>query len=458
MYGGNLQDRMRFPLEVVDSVRRSVSQDFPVGVRISGTDYMDKLGKPAITIEESKVFARELEKAGIDVIHVSGGNHETRSYECPPMYRPLALHRHLAEAIKKVIHIPVIASGSITNPQLAEDILEKGQGDFISMGRPLLADPCFANKAKEGMPEDITPCIRCNHGCLQWGSDLFRTVSCTVNATLGFEGELDIEPAVKTKKVAVIGGGPGGMEAARVAALRGHEVTLYEKRDRLGGYLIEASVPEFKKDLISLIDYLSTQVKKLGVKVILEKEATVQMIKQQGFDAVVLATGGTPLVPDIRGIDKKSVMTAVDVLRGEQVGQNVVVAGGGFVGCEVALFLAETGKRVQIIELLEDVALGMGEAEQQFIFEEFSKYRVKTNLGLRLEEVIDGGVIAADRYGKRYNFEADSVVLALGLVARGDLLEGLEKANIAVYPVGDCVEPRKIYDAIHEGFFAGYRL
>jgi len=459
MYGGSLQNRMRFPLEVADIVRRSVSPGFPVSMRFSGTDYMDKLGKPAITIEESKVFARELEKAGMDVLHVSGGIHEAFSYEAVPMHRPLCFQLHLAEAIKKEVQIPVIASGSITNPQLAEDILKKGQADFISLGRPMVADPWFANKAKEGRPEDIIPCIRCNEGCLVRGVFALRPISCSVNATVGFEGELDIEPAVKVKKVAVVGGGPGGMEAARVAALRGHEVTLYEARDRLGGYLIEASVPEFKKDLISLIDYLSTQVKKLGVKVVLGKEATVQMIKQQGFDAVILATGSTPLIPDIRGIDKKSVMTAIDVLRGKQVGQNVVVAGGSFIGCEIALFLAEAGKKVRIFRVREkDAPWGIEGAEIQFIFEGFFKYGVELHQGLRLEEVIDGGAIFVDRYGKRSNFETDSVVLSLGFVARNDLLKGLEKANIEVYPVGDCVAPRMIYDAIHEGFFTSYRL
>ncbi len=196
----------------------------------------------------------ELEKAGIDVIHVSAGSRMTIS-ETVPMHRHSAFNVHLAEAIKKVVTIPVIASGSITTPQLAEQILRNGQGDFVSLARPLLADPWFARKAYEGRDEDITPCIRCNDGCLLRGASISRTVSCTVNIAAGFEGEFDIQSAPEKKKVAVIGGGPAGMEAARVATLRGRNVSLYDEGDRLGGLLVEASVPEFKKDLRNLIDY-----------------------------------------------------------------------------------------------------------------------------------------------------------------------------------------------------------
>lgn len=448
MYGGSLQNRMRFALEVVASVKKNVSRDFPVGMRISVAEYLEN----GITIDESIVLARDLEKAGLDVIHASGGIHERTSWEVSPMLRPLALHRNLIGAVKKVVRIPVIASGSIATAQLAEDILEKGQADFVSFARPLLADPWLANKAREGRPEDIAPCIRCNDGCFR------KTASCTVNTVAGFDGEYDIKPAENVKKVAVIGGGPGGMEAARVAALRGHDVTLYEERDRLGGALIEASVPDFKKDLVRLIDYLSTQMKKLGVKVLLEKEATMPTIKRQGYDAVVLATGARSFVPHIKGIDKKSVATSIDVLRGKKVGKNVVVAGGSFIGCEIALFLAQGGSKVRIFKVRDDVPLEMERGEQEVVFEGFAKYGVEFNQGLRLQEVLDGAAIFVDKYGKKRKVEADSVILALGFVPRTDLLEGLEKANIAVYPVGDCVEPRKIYEAIHEGFFAGYRL
>ena len=484
IYGGTLSDRMRFALEVVESVRKNVSKDFPVGMRISGSEYMEG----GITIEDSIVFARELEKAGIDTIHVSGGIHDTGSYEISPMYRPIAVHRNLAESIKKAIKIPVIASGSIISPHIAEDILGKGHGDFISLARPLLADPWWAHKARKGKDEDIAPCIRCME-CLARGETLGRATTCTVNFSAGFEGEYDIKPADKANQIAVIGSGPGGMEAARVAALKGHDVILYEKSGHLGGRLNALS--ELFIEIASLVDYLSTQVKKSGVKVVTGKEANVQMIQQHGFDAVILATGRKPVIPDIRGIDKPSVITVDNLLKGKDIGQNVVVIGGGLIGCETAYLLALAGKlygiskhrkmlprnvehpltrllidrklpaslrkNIRIIEPSENVAADIDKQTKQVILEGFEKWGIQTNTGLRLDEVIDEGVIAIDRYGEKRRFEADSVILT-GFAPDNTLLEEFEKANIPAYPVGDCVEPRKIYDAIHEGFLTGYRL
>lgn len=485
MYGGNLQDRMRFAREVVDSVRNNVSRDFPVGMKITGSDYLEG----GITIEDSKELAQELEKMGIDILHVDGAVHETTGYLAAPMLGPTALHVHLAEAIKSVVNIPVVVSGSIINPQLGEEILQKGQADFISLARPLLADPWFPKKAREGRVEDIVPCIRCNDGCILRSTKLGRVIRCTVNVVAGFEGEYEIKPAERVKKIAVIGGGPGGMEAALVAAQRGHDVTLFDKRKRLGGRLSEMS--ELIMDLASFIDYLSTQLKKMGVKVILGKEVTVHTIQDHGFDSIVLATGRKPLVPNIRGIDKPLVMTIDDLLEGKEVGQNVVVVGGGLVGCETAFFLALAGKlyglsryrkvlarsweqrltrllieeklpsfarkQIRIIEPTDNVAADIEEGVRQVIFQGFSRWGVQINVGLRLDEVTEKGIVAVDRYGEKHSFEADSVVLT-SCISSNDLLEELEKANMVVYPVGDCVEPRKIYDAIHEGFLTSYRL
>ena len=453
-YGGDLQARIRFALEVLGSVKRNVSKDFPVGMRISASEFLED----GITIDESKVFAQELEKAGLDIIHVSAAVHETGQYSASPMYIPLATHAKLAEAIKKIVHIPVVASGSITNPTLAEDILRKGQADFVSMARPLLADPHFTKKAEEERDEDITPCIRCNDGCFERGEYLLRAVCCTVNVAAGFEGEFEIKSGMTRKKIAIIGGGPGGMEAARVAAMKGHDVILYEQRDRLGGSLIEASVPRFKKDLARLIDYLSTQVVKLGVRVILGEEATAATVEENGFDAVILAAGSKPLVPKIPGIERHSVKTAIEVLRGNEVGNNVIVVGGGLVGCEVAWFLAETGRKLRIIESLDNVAQDMERRSREIIIEQMSNYAVQIHTGLMLKEISDDGVTVVDTSKKKYEFEADSIVLALGLVSRKNLLEQLHTSGIAVYPVGDCIKPRRIYDAIHEGFFASYHL
>ncbi len=485
-YGGSLENRMRFLLEIVTGVRAKVGPGFPLGVRLSGTEYEPD----GVIIEDTVEAAKALEKLGVDVIHVSGGNHHQVSHQISPMLVPVGYNVWAAEAIKKAVQIPVIASGSITTPELAEDILENGKADFISLGRPLLTDPYWPQKARKGRPEDIAPCIRCNDGCLHRSTRQFKAVDCTVNIALGKEGEFTIILGECHKKVAVIGGGPAGMEAARVAALRGHQVTIYDNHDRLGGRLIKVS--EFLPDMARLIDYLSMQVRKLGVKIILKKEATVQVIQQQGFDAVILATGAKSLIPDIRGVDKDSVVTVDDVMNDKKLGQNVLMVGGGLVGCEVAFFLAIAGKlsglsrfrrmlpqgvakgvtelllsgtklppalrkKIHIIEASDDIASGVERGAKQVIFEGFSRYGVEINLGLRLEEVLERGVVAIDRGGRRYNFEADSIVLT-SFTARNDLLEQLEKANIEIYAVGDCVEPRRIYDAIHEGHIAARNL
>jgi 2,4-dienoyl-CoA reductase-like NADH-dependent reductase (Old Yellow Enzyme family) len=341
-YGGALENRMRFPLDIVKEIKAQVGPDYPVCVRLSGTDY-----EPGgHTIEETIELSKRLESRGIAAIHMSGGNHHTTIHEVSPMGMSLAHNVWAAEAVKKVVTIPVIASGSINLPDLAESILAEGKGDFIGLGRPLLADPQWPLKAKEGRPEDIRPCIRCNDGCLARGDHVARTVGCTVNVALCREEEFKITPARHPMRVAVVGGGPAGMEAARVAALKGHEVTLYEKRG-LGGALIEASIPEFKApDLKPLVSYLKTQVEKLGVNV-LAKEATVVELTACGYDAVIIAAGATPLgLEDVPGIGDPKVVSAAQVLHSEAaLGDKVAVIGGGIVGTEVGLVLADRGKR-----------------------------------------------------------------------------------------------------------------
>ncbi len=451
-YGGSLQDRMRFLIEIVENIRKKVSRGFPLSVRFNATDYL----QGGIDLEEAKVLARELVKAGTDILHVSSGSMVSKS-SVFPMFRPTAFNVPFAAEIKKVVDATVFVGGAITTPEIAEDVLEKGCADFVTMARPILADPYFAQKAREGRAEDIVPCIRCNEGCLARGMALNRAVSCTVNFAAGLEAEYRITPAAAPKKVAVIGGGPGGMEAARVAALRGHKVTLYEKREMLGGNLIEASVPEFKADIRRLTAYLSVQMEKLGVKVNLNTAATPAMISRGGFEAVIVATGSQPLLPDIPGMKKYPALTALDVLRGARVGDSVVVAGGGMVGSEIALYLAQQGKQVQIIEELPAIALDVEQETKKALMEGIAEHGVKSSCNSRLEEVTkDGVVIYKDR--RKQEIKADTVVIALGFEKQDNLLEKVKKLDIPVYAIGDCVGPRRIYDAMHEGFSAGYRL
>ena len=455
-YGGSLENRMRFLLEVISETKCQVGPAYPVCVRVSGTDYEPD----GTTIGETIELCKRLEALGVAAIHMSGGNHHQTIHEVSPMGMTLAHNVWAAEAVKKEIKIPVIASGSINLPDLAERILADGKGDFIGLGRPLWADPQWPLKALEGRPEDIRPCIRCNDGCLARGDHQAKTISCSVNVAVCREDEFKITKAEHPRKVAVIGGGPAGMEAARVCALKGHQVTLFEKRE-LGGALLEASIPEFKApDLKPLVDYLRTQIKKLKIKVIKE-EGTLKTIKNGGFDTVIVAAGATPLaLEDVQGVRLQKVTSASQVLHGKaKLGKKIAVIGGGIVGTEVGLFLAEQGKEVVFVEML-DTFMNNVTFDEKLVYEErFKKLNVSIHTGRRLESVSDQGITVMDRFGARTTVSADTVVLAAGFKPNRDLIDSLRKdPELQVFEVGDCVRPRKIFDAIHDGHLAAKLL
>lgn len=453
-YGGSLENRMRFLLEIIERTRGKVGGDFPILVRMNGSDFVEG----GLTIDESKLVAQRLEEAGVDAIDVSVAMYESAKWMFPSMMMPDACNVHLAEEIKKRVSIPVIAVGKISNPELAEEILREGRADLVAMGRALLADPELLKKVAEGREEEIRPCIYCNQGCLGRIVQALR-MRCSVNAAVGREREYEIIPALKAKNVLVIGGGPAGLEAARVASLRGHEVTLCEKDDALGGQLILASAAPFKADIKKFIRYLASEVKRLNVDVRLGEEVSVERVAEMVPDAVVVATGAVPMIPDIPGVEGKSVLTAHDVLAGAgNIGDRVVVAGGGQVGCEVAAFLAEKGKRVIIVEMLDDVALDADFTTKIFYDGRFEEHGVALLTGSRISEIRETGVVVIGKdLGQRF-IEADTVVLALGSRANGGLAEELEGRVQELYTVGDCVEPRTILEAVTEGSRAALAL
>lgn len=462
MYGGSLKERMRFGLEVAENVRKKVGPDFPVGIRLSGTEYIDN----GVMIEDTTAFAKELEKIGINVFHISGGNHHTMHCQVVPSNQPLAFNVWAAEAVKKEVSVPVIASGSITSPDLAESILKEGKADFIGLARPLLADPLFPKKASEGRTEEIRPCIRCNQGCLNKGIMAGKSLMCSVNIALGREerfARLQYEEndfAPKPKKVCVVGGGPGGMEAARIAALRGHQVTLFEKQGRLGGALLEASVPEFKSDLRPLIDYLSNQLKKLKVNVNLKKEITAREIVEGNPDAVIVAIGSKPSMPEVPGIKKGHVLNGLDVLRGKEVENKVIIIGGGMLGSELALFLAEKGKEVILTTRQKQIGYDMEIAHFIVLMNRLAKAKVQIHTQQLLQEVTDGGVIMLDlaRLGEKVELKGDQVVIMGGLQSSTQLYQELKAKGLTVHAIGDCVQPRGIHEAIYEGHLAALSI
>ncbi|MFC1919110.1 FAD-dependent oxidoreductase [Chloroflexota bacterium] len=354
-YGGSVKNRARLACEIISRVKNKVGADFPVILRTGGSEFLNGGFTIEDTVEQAPLFAA----AGADAIDVTAGSFESNHWTVPSYLFPPGPFVHTAAAIKKAVNIPVIAVGKIGDPLFAKQILEEDKADFIAMGRPLLADPDLPNKAKEGRLEDICRCIYCEN-CFDtaWRPRLKKRsarLSCTVNPTVMREGEAAIKPAGKSKKVMIIGGGPGGMEAAAILAERGHSVTLYEKQDKVGGQWNVASLPKDRKDIYPyLTRHLSSKLTQAGVNIVLNTEVTYELVKQIKPDAAVVATGATPKTLDIQGADGDNVVQAVDVITGKhKVGNRVAVIGGRHIGMELAATLAGQGKRVSLITARE---------------------------------------------------------------------------------------------------------
>jgi len=452
-YGGSIENKTRFLVEILRAIREAVGPDYPVWVRLSVQEYELKDG---ITIEETKQIVPLAIEAGAQAIHASAYGIGSYIMKAPSPDVPGFL-APLAEEVKKVSTVPVIAVGRM-NPDMAEQTLEEGKADLIAIGRQLMADPEFSNKVAEGRLDEINYCIGCME-CLERLIFKGQASACTVNPAMGREKELEIKPAAKSKKVVVLGGGPAGMEAARVAALRGHLVALYEKESKLGGQLNAAAVPPNKADLIPLIDYLSSQVKKAGVEVKLATEATLESALESNPDAVIVAAGSTPLTPDIPGADRPNVVTAQDALLGKtEVGQNVVVVGGGMVGCEIGHFLADQGKNVTIVEMVRRVASDMPVMPRRRLLDGLKEKKVATLTESTCEEIAEGAVVVTDGQGQKQTIQADTVVLAVGFKAKDDLYQALEGKVPEIHCIGDSSQPRRIADAIDEGYRVGLSL
>jgi len=450
-YGGSLDNRLRLTLEAFENVRRKVGKDFPICVKISTTDFMPN----GLSVEEAIEIARRLEKAGADAIHASAGGLMTVHHTITPVYFPQACNVDLSAMVKKAVSIPVLTVGSINRMELAEEILAAGKADMVAICRPLMADPYFPQKGKDGKLNDIRPCIRCTEGC--FGSIVANTaVVCSVNAELGVEYEQTLERVASPRKVAVVGGGPGGMEAARVAAIKGHKVTLYEKRD-LGGNLIEDSTPDYKKERKQLITYFQTQLDKLGV-VVRKEEASARTLEEGGFDAMVLATGANKAKAQLKGADRPSVIHTVEAYQGKVKGDNIVIVASEWQSgcCDVALYMNELGKKVTLLfpggmeEMMVAVVMVNSATDMMAIWEQMAVKGVNVVYNATLREITDAGVVAVVD-GKETTYAADTVIVPTVFTANDSLARELADAKVPVYSIGDCVEPRRIINAIHEG-------
>lgn len=451
-YGGTVENRARFLVEIIKAIRSKVGRDFPVWCRLSAVEMNIEGG---ITLEETKAVARLAQEAGADAIHVSA--HSAGITRRPPMAQPPGALIEYAEGVKKAVSVPVIAVGRIT-PELGEEVLRGGKADFIAMGRQFLADAHVAEKIAEGRLEDITPCLRCFFCLDSVGRRRGKGVQCVVNPTLGQEKEWALSPAEKPKKVIVVGGGPGGMQAAIVAAQRGHKVTLLEKANELGGQLLLAAKPPFKDTIEAYRQYLVRQVTKLGVEVRLGGEFTPKLLSSLKPDAVVLATGVEPFIPEIPGIKGKNVLMASQVLSGAETGQRVAIIGGELVGCETALYLLEKGKKVTIMRRGARLATKVNRSIREPMIERLRAKGAVMFTGVEYKKITDAGVEITDKEGQKRLVETDTVVLATG-ASPEDRLAAILKGKVPrLIRVGDCVTPRSIKEAVEEGYQAGMTI
>lgn len=449
-YGGNLTARMKFPLEIIKAIRQQVGPSFPVSFRLSGNEHVPD----GHTIEDSKRVARILESAGVNCLHVSGGVYESFWSQIPPFGVPEGWHANDAAAIKSVVKIPVITVGRIKSPDIAEDILAQGKADLVAIGRQLIADPDWPTKVSIGDYDSIRPCIGCTQNCINREIVNRRECACIYNTAAGMEKEAEIIPTKKPKKVVIVGGGPGGLEAARVAALRGHQVTLYEKSDRLGGRFNLACIPPYKQEFALAIKWLENQVIKLGVKVELNKEVTPQLISQMIPDVVIVATGAVTKIPKIPGMDKDSVVIAEDVLAGRvKLGTKVLILGAGGVGCELADFMGGRGKQVTLVDMLPEigVASGIPILVAQLLMPRLAQHGVKIMTSAKVKN-ISGNCTVCDVCGVDQTItDVDQIIVALGAESVNSLVDKVKGTVKEYYVIGDAKEPRTAFEATREG-------
>jgi 2,4-dienoyl-CoA reductase (NADPH2) len=480
-YGGSLENRMRFGLEVIRAVKATTGDDFPLVVRINGNDFMPG----GIGRKELKAFAVQLVNAGADALCINVGWHEAQVPQIVTKV-PRGVFAYLARDIRSEVKVPVIASHRINDPDVARNLIGSGFCDMVGMGRSLIADPQLPNKAREHQEGKIVHCVACGQGCFD---NLFkmRPVECLCNPRVGKEAETALKLTDHPLKVLVVGGGAAGMSAAIAAAEQGHQVVLHEQSLTLGGQLLLAGAPPGRDEFLVLADDLKQQLFDLNVQVVLNSAVDTQLLAEQKPEALIVATGGIPISPNIPGADLPHVVQAWDVLAGKEItGQRVAIIGGGAVGVETALLLAEEGtlsgdelkfllvhqaetaeelyrlattgsKQLTLIEMINKLGTNFGKSTRWSMLQDVKRSDIETRTEAKVLEITPAGVII-EQAGQRHEIPADTVVLAVGTKAQNPLQKIAAEQQILCQVVGDAKQPAMVFDAIHQGFTAGRSL
>jgi 2,4-dienoyl-CoA reductase-like NADH-dependent reductase (Old Yellow Enzyme family)/thioredoxin reductase len=450
-YGGSLLNRSRFLMEVLDNIRGAVGRDFPIEIRMSAEDYL-----PGGNSFEDAIEIAKLIQSKVDLIQVSTGSFvDSFDRTHPSMFSPRGANVHYAAAIKENVTTPVATLGAIDDPAMMEEILTSGKADIVEMGRALLADPYLPTKVMTGKEDEILHCIRC---CTCHAErSLTQTRICSVNPIIGRETEnKNAFPPTTPKKVLIAGGGPGGMKCAITAAKRGHDVTLYEKDDTLGGALRSERKVEFKHDFYDMARVFSLEMERNGVKVIKGTALTPEIAEVEKPDVVVVAVGATGIMPPIKGIDHPKVISANRLSDDDvTIGQTVVIMGGGLVGCEAAAHLAMEGKDVTIVEMLDGIARDVNVVQGPILKKALDKYGVKVLVNTKGSEISDAGLEIEDADGNKQVLPADTVLISVGQRSLHDVVNSLRDTAPLVLPIGDCVRPGKVTDAVLLGYYTG---
>lgn len=448
-YGGSLENRLRIVFELRQSVWDQCGKDFPVAIKVT-PDHAFEGGR---TLEEGIEMVKLLDDGGFTYIHLDKGAYECWYNAVTTAYQPEGSQLYIAKAVKEAgVKTPLMVQGKLDDPRVAESVLDDGLAELVGLGHATLADPHWALKVKQGNEDDIVPCIGCNE-CLY--HELIASFStCAVNPRTGAETDYPILQALEKLKILVIGGGPGGMEAAITAADRGLEVELWEKESKLGGNLLAAGAPPFKFNTMRYLEYLKTQIAKRDINIKLGKEATLETVKEYSPDAVILASGAEPICPFVENIGCKTVIQAIDFLIDKpEIGKDVAVIGAGLVGCEVAIMLEREGKNVTLIEMLDEILMTaeLASNNDAWLKDTIVASNINVRTGAKLTSVSDNSIFL-EHEGQEKEIACSNVILAVGFKSDQSLLNALQEDNIKVFPIGDQKGSGKIIDAVHQGF------